>query len=121
GRPEANEVFRFDFDGPTGDGPSGGPRLGNRVETTFGPGDSGGPAFAGMILSGIDTFTQGDAPHFGSMGGGVNVFPYREWINAILTGAIAAYKVPGGRSAGGGGIGVGANPVRGDLSATGLT
>lgn len=121
GRPEANEVFRFDFDGPTGDGPLGGPTLGNTVETTLGPGDSGGPAFEdGMILAGIDTFTQGDAPGFGSMGGGVNVFPYVGWINAVITGAAAAYKIPPGRSLGGDGINVGANPVHADLSAAGL-
>jgi hypothetical protein len=120
GRPEANEVFRFDFDGPTGDGPLGGSTLGNTVETTLGGGDSGGPAFAGMILSGIDTFTQGDAPAFGSMGGGVNVFPYAGWIHAVITGAAAAFKIPPGRSEGGGGINVGASPVRDGLSAAGL-
>ncbi|HKB05440.1 MAG TPA: trypsin-like serine protease [Gemmataceae bacterium] len=121
GRPEANEVFRFDFDGPTENGPLGGPTLGNTVETTLGGGDSGCPAFAGGILSGIGTFTQGDAPHFGSMGGGVNVFWYTGWINSILLGASAAYRLPTGRSAGGDGVNVGATPVHGELSAAGLT
>jgi hypothetical protein len=120
GRPEANEVFRFDFDGPTGDGPLGGPTLGNTTETTLGPGDSGGPAFGpGNVLSGIATFTQGDAPKFASMGGGVNVFPYVAWINAVMTGAAAAFKPPSGTSRGGAGINIGAIAVRG-LSAAGL-
>ena len=33
GPPDANEVFRFDFDGPSGNGPLGGPTLGNDKET----------------------------------------------------------------------------------------
>lgn len=91
-RPLANEVFRFDFDSPDGsNGPLGGPSLGNTVETTLGGGDSGGPSFilragadptdpASYLLVGVNTFTQGNAPYFGSLGGGINVFPYRDWI-----------------------------------------
>ena len=123
GRPEANEVFRFDFDGPDGDGPLGGPTLGNTTETTFGSGDSGGPAFAdGMVLSGVNTFTQGSAPSFGSMGGGVNVFPYVGWIQAVLRGlGAAAIPLPVGRSDGTGGVDIGATPVSDRLSADGLS
>jgi Trypsin len=89
GRPEANEVFRFDFDGPDGDGPMGGPTLGNDVETTLGAGDSGCPAFVsaegGLALYGMGTFVQGsNAPLFGSLGGGVNLFWFQSWINGIL-------------------------------------
>jgi len=89
GRPEANEVFRFDFDGPDGNGPMGGPTLGNDVETTLGAGDSGCPAFAstesGLALYGMGTFVQGsNAPMFGSLGGGVNLFWYLDWINSVL-------------------------------------
>jgi Trypsin len=89
GRPEANEVFRFDFDGPDGNGPMGGPTLGNEVETTLGAGDSGCPAFAstesGLALYGMGTFVQGsNAPMFGSLGGGVNLFWYLDWINSVL-------------------------------------
>lgn len=91
-RTAANEVFRFDFDSPDGtNGPLGGPSLGNTVETTLGGGDSGGPSFvlragadptepASYVLVGVNTFTQGNAPFFGSLGGGINVFPYRDWI-----------------------------------------
>jgi hypothetical protein len=89
GRPEANEVFRFDFDGPDGPGPMGGETLGNNVETTIGAGDSGGPAFAstesGLALYGMATFIQGaNAPMFGSLGGGVNLFWYLSFINSVL-------------------------------------
>jgi len=89
GRPQANEVFRFDFDGPDGNGPMGGPTLGNDVETTLGAGDSGCPAFVstegGLALYGMGTFVQGsNAPLFGSLGGGVNLFWYESWINSIL-------------------------------------
>jgi len=91
-RTAANEVFRFDFDGPTGNGGLGGPTLGNDRETTLGGGDSGGPSFvlvadgdpdlaSSYLLAGVNTFSEGaTAPNFGSYGGGMNVFPYRNWI-----------------------------------------
>jgi secreted trypsin-like serine protease len=85
-KPSANEVFRFDFDGPNSStNVMGGPTLGNATETTLGGGDSGGPSFvlAGGVyyLAGVNTFTQGTtAPKFGSLGGGINVFPYKSWI-----------------------------------------
>jgi hypothetical protein len=44
GVPAGNEVFRYDFDGPTGTGTWGGATLGNDRKTTLGGGDSGGPA-----------------------------------------------------------------------------
>src|SRR5262249_25053754 len=89
GPPEANEVFRFDFDGPDGNGPMGGPTLGNDVETTLGAGDSGCPAFVstegGLALYGMGTFVQGsNAPLFGSLGGGVTLFWHRGWIHSVL-------------------------------------
>ncbi|GIW95018.1 MAG: hypothetical protein KatS3mg110_3059 [Pirellulaceae bacterium] len=83
------EVFLFDFDGPTGNGPLGGPTLGNDVETTTGPGDSGGPAFvlvgSTYFLAGVNTFTAKftggpDAPFFGSGGGGMIVSAYADFI-----------------------------------------
>lgn len=88
-RPEGNEVFRFDFDGPAGNGRLGGPTLGNDRETQLGGGDSGGPAFAlmggGLVLAGVASFTQGaNAPRFGSMGGGVNLYPYLSFITSVL-------------------------------------
>lgn len=92
GDPAADEVFRFDFDGPTGTGTFGGDTLGNARETTLGGGDSGGPSFvangSGYTLVGVNTFTQGfDAPLFGSLGGGINVFPYVGWITAVVNGS----------------------------------
>jgi hypothetical protein len=111
GRPAANEVFRFDFDGPTGNGSFGGPTLGNDRETQLGGGDSGGPSFvwdagAGYVLAGVNTFTQGStAPRFGSLGGGINVFPYVGWIGSVMAGSTSS---PG--SGGGQGNGSGGNP-----------
>ena len=89
GKPIANEVFRFDFDGPKGNGPLGGPTLGNDIETQFGSGDSGGPSFfetpeGAYIVVGVNSFVQGIAPRFGSMGGGMNVFSYLSFIESVL-------------------------------------
>lgn len=91
-RPAANEVFRFDFDGRTGNGPMGGPTLGNKIETTLGGGDSGGPSFVlvgdAYQLAGINTFSQSGtaaAPRFGSLGGGMVVSAYATWINSLST------------------------------------
>jgi hypothetical protein len=87
-----NEVFRFDFDGPTGNGSFGGPTLGNARETTLGGGDSGGPSFVlnggAYEIAGVNTFTQGfSAPRFGSLGGGIAVPAYASWIQSILSGS----------------------------------
>jgi hypothetical protein len=107
GQPAANEVFRFDFDGPKANTNTwGGRTLGNDKETTLGGGDSGGPSFvlvgadlssaASYQLAGINTFTQGfNAPKFGSLGGGINVYPYTGWIDLVRSGL-------GGTSSGGG-------------------
>lgn len=122
-RPPAKETFRFDFDGPSGSGPLGGATLGNDRETQLGGGDSGGPAFVpdgmgGLILAGVSAFTQGaNAPRFGSMGGGVNLYPYLSFIQSVLTsteGWSSESSRPGPLS-GGGGIRVGANPLRNPL------
>lgn len=111
GRSAANEVFRFDFDGPSGNGTFGGPTLGNDKETTLGGGDSGGPSFillpgsdpllaSSYQLVGVNTFTQGStAPKFGSLGGGINVFPYRSWILAPSGTSSASSGGSGGRAA----------------------
>lgn len=104
GQPAANEVFRYDFDGPTGSGTFGGPTLGNDKETTIGGGDSGGPSFVGDVIVGVNTFTQGfNAPRFGSLGGGINVFPYVTWINqARQASAPAAAETDAGGNSGNG-------------------
>jgi len=105
GRPAANEVFRFDFDGPSGNGTFGGATLGNDKETTFGPGDSGGPSFVLVgttyVLAGVNTFTEGAAPLFGSLGGGMALPAYAAWINSLLGGG-ASSRGSGGNGSGGG-------------------
>jgi len=113
GKPASNEVFRFDFDKDDGtNGPMGGKSLGNSVETTLGGGDSGGPSFVllpgkdgttadSYMLVGVNTFTQGtNAPKFGSLGGGINVFPYVGWIT---TGVVSTAGDGGGKGRGGAG------------------
>jgi secreted trypsin-like serine protease len=97
GKSDVNEVFRFDFDGPVGNGPLGGPTLGNTRETTLGGGDSGGPSFilvgsdpslaSSYQIVGVNTFTQGKhGGRFYSEGGGILVQAYCDWISTILTG-----------------------------------
>lgn len=119
GRPQGNETFRFDFDGPSGNGPLGGPTLGNGQEAQLGTGDSGAPAFAtidgNLTLIGVFTFAQGaNAPRFGSMGGGANLYPYESFINSILdgTGSSSTSSGTSGSTAGSGGGAVNANPLR---------
>ena len=90
GQPVVNEVFRFDFDAATGNGPLGSGTLGNDIETQLGPGDSGGPSFAvtpaGYVVVGVNAYVQGGrAPRFSSMGGGMNVFAYLGFIESIIT------------------------------------
>jgi trypsin len=110
GQPSANEVFRFDFDGPSGNGPLGGSTLGNARETTLGGGDSGGPSLIlidsahpelaeSYELVGVNTFTQGrTAPKFGSLGGGINIVPYRDWILGVsATSSLSSLGGTGGR------------------------
>jgi len=120
GKPEANEVFRFDFDGPGGSGRLGGPTLGNNLETQLGSGDSGGPAFAntenGLVLAGVVTFTQGaNAPRFGSMGGGINLYAYSSFVRSVMdppgTSSSDPPPPPITRPPGPG-VGIGANPIR---------
>lgn len=121
GKPAANEVFRFDFDGPSGNGTFGGGTLGNDRETTLGGGDSGGPSFvlvagadpalaSSYRLIGVNTFTQGfNAPKFGSLGGGINVIPYAAWIQSGGTLSSTGGSGPAGRGSGKGansGLGV---------------
>lgn len=99
GQSGANEVFRFDFDGPNGStntfGDNGsindGLTLGNDVETTIGGGDSGGPSFVWIdgvpYVAGVNTFTQGaSAPLFGSLGGGIAVPAYVAWLKSVVPG-----------------------------------
>lgn len=112
GQPAANEVFRYDFDGPTGNGTFGLGTLGNDKETTIGGGDSGGPSFVGNVIVGVNTFTQGfTAPRFGSLGGGINVFPYLSWITSATRSATAPASTESDASRGNSGKGKGEQPA----------
>ena len=95
-----DEVFLYDFDGPTGDGFLGGGTLGNDVETVVRGGDSGGPAFVtqgGMrVLAGVNTFefvlepTTPPTGEFGVLGGGVILSEEKfAWIASVATGAVS--------------------------------
>lgn len=112
----SKEVYYADFDGRSGNGPSGGPSLGNQLETTLGGGDSGGPAFARYsntnTIVAINTFTYSGggyakAPLFGSGLGGILVHPYAGWIDAVLNGTIGGGGGGGDTGGGGGGKGGG--------------
>ena len=99
-----DEVFYYDFDGPTGTGVMGGASLGNDVEGVVRGGDSGGPSFVEVdgekLIAGINTFEfflAGSSPgkgQFGSIGGGMMINdPQFAWISSIATGAVDADAV----------------------------
>lgn len=78
------EIFLYDFDAPTN--PTA---IAGGAESIVGPGDSGGPMFVsdglgGYLLAGINTFTTGPAPAYGSMGGGMLLAPYSDWIHSVI-------------------------------------
>lgn len=76
------EIFQYDFDHWQGNS------LGNDIETTVGGGDSGGPAYIqvgnDLQLYGVNTYTGGGAPGFGSMGGGMLINGYLDFIDSIV-------------------------------------
>ena len=83
--------YLFDFDEPTGNGPSGGPTLGNAVETMLAGGDSGSPAFVveggSYRLVGINTFLASSErvpSGFGARGGGMLLTrpEFLQWVDA---------------------------------------
>ena len=87
------QAYLFDFDGPNVVNALGGLSLGNAVETTLASGDSGSPAFANLdgqwMVAGINTFQLSQAqrpaaPLFGSMGGGMFVPAYADWIHQAM-------------------------------------
>ena len=99
----SNELFYYDFDGPAGNGPWGGPTLGNDVETLVGGGDSGGPAFINdngtWKVAGVNTFSGSLGPppqgQFGEVGGGILLNPYLDWIDGIAgTAPVSGAYVP---------------------------
>jgi len=95
-----SRFFLYDFDGPRGRGPLGGPSLGNARESTVAGGDSGSGAFAQLggqwVLVGINTFASrtGDGARqqatFGSVGGGLLLSDPKtiEWIDRVTEGAV---------------------------------
>jgi len=103
----ANEVFMFDFDGPTKASNVFGPSnkssnltLGTTIEAQYAGGDSGSPVFIKdhgvWKIAGIGTFnggtnlSGGSSVKFGSIGGGTIVAPYLSWIGSTLAASAAA-------------------------------
>lgn len=90
-------AYLFDFDGPGEDtNRLGGPGLGNHRETTVAGGDSGSPAFVRvggrLRLAGVNTFQVNPrdgprAPRFGSLGGGMLISAYADWIERVIAAA----------------------------------
>lgn len=90
----ADEVFMFDFDGPTGNGVWGAGTLGADVEAGFAGGDSGAPVFVQRsgtwLLAGIgafngDTSKSTSSVTFGAVGGGTVVAAYQDWIQGQIS------------------------------------
>jgi hypothetical protein len=97
-------AFVFDFDATGAENALGGQGLGNAQESSFAGGDSGGPSFlceggsgedcAGgrWVVAGINTFVTGPRGQpakvgvFGSLGGGMVVSAYVDWIEGVLAG-----------------------------------
>jgi hypothetical protein len=95
-----SRFFEYDFDGPTGNGPLGGPTLGNAIETMVAYGDSGGPAFvavgATLQVLGINTFAATAVANqpvtytFGEFGGGIVAADPRfaAWLQSTTQGTM---------------------------------
>jgi Trypsin len=93
----SSPFFVYDFDGPSGNGPLGGPTLGNALETCVASGDSGAPAFVdrdgGPALLGLCSVSLafgGTASVFGAGGAGPVLAhaPYLDWLRAQTAGAV---------------------------------
>lgn len=92
--------YLYDFDGPEGNGPMGGPSLGNARETVVGGGDSGSPAFiiseyGYRAVVGINTFAtpmNSGRPlnyGFGQGGGGIFLAPrFLDWLDQASDGMV---------------------------------
>lgn len=93
------ELWNYDFDNPAGgNGPLGGPTLGNDVETITGPGDSGGSVFVGApgayeIAGNMTYLAAGATSAYGSQGGGNLIHPYLSWIDGLIPGLTKATAV----------------------------
>ena len=105
-----SRFYVYDFDGPTGAGPTGGPTIGNSLETLVAPGDSGGPSFirnAGQLqLFGINTFVSpsvSGAPtdyKFGMLGGGIAASDLRffAWLQEATNGTLGGASSDSGNA-----------------------
>jgi hypothetical protein len=100
-----SRFFIYDFDGPSGNGASGGATLGNATETIVAVGDSGSPAFVRvgntLQLFGINTFVS--APNggtvnyeFGDLGGGIVASDSRfaSWLQTQTAGTLGQPTAP---------------------------
>jgi V8-like Glu-specific endopeptidase len=118
----ADEVFVFDFDGPTkasnvygADSPAN-LTLGAEIEAQFAGGDSGSPVFVDdngvWKIAGVATFnggtqvSSGSSVLFGSVGGGTIVAPYQSWIQTVIAAPVPEPEVWGMLVAGLGMVGV---------------
>ena len=86
------KMFLYDFDANGVPSLTGGPSLGNAIETTSASGDSGGPAFltssSPPVIYGINTVQIGVSGRpistAGTLGGGVLVSAYAGWIDSVI-------------------------------------
>jgi len=86
------KMFLYDFDANGVPSLTGGPSLGNAIETTSASGDSGGPAFltasSPPVIYGINTVQIGVSGRpistAGTLGGGVLVSAYADWIDSVI-------------------------------------
>lgn len=103
----SSRFFVYDFDGPTGNGPLGGPTIGNTVETLVAVGDSGSPSFvhngAALQLFGINNFVSPSSGttvnyEFGTLGGGIVACDpvFASWLQSATNGTlgVTARDVP---------------------------
>jgi hypothetical protein len=118
------EVYLFDFDGPDGASnrfhnppPPYQPQprdltLGNDVEASLAGGDSGSPALVPgpgnhWLLAGVNSFISpggAQAGRFGSIGGGMLLSGYVDWIRSVTSAEAIADAGPEGMSAAAGGF-----------------
>jgi len=87
----STELFQYDFDNWQFGG------LGNKIETTVGGGDSGGPAYIDvngqLQLYGVNTYTSGAAPSFGSQGGGILINGYLDFLDSVIVTVPGAFNL----------------------------
>jgi len=86
------KMFVYDFDATGVPSLTGGPSLGNAIETSSASGDSGGPVFltasSPPVIYGVNTVQIGVSGRpvstAGTLGGGVLVSAYADWIDTVI-------------------------------------